>query len=94
MPKYDTKSAILVRLEQGKCTLQQFCFELSHNRDMATVVLIELPYINTGNMMKRVVQKHVINDIPAENFRPQNAENCRGCRVKDTPFLRLQHYIE
>jgi len=66
----------------------------SHNRDMATVVLTELSHITTGNMMKRVVQKRVINDIPAENFRPQNAENCKGCRVKDTPFLRLQHYIE
>jgi hypothetical protein len=60
---------------------------------MATVVLIELSYINTGKLIKRAVQKRVINDIPAGNFRPQNAENCRGCRVKDTPFPRLQHYI-
>jgi len=93
MPKYDTKIAIFVRLEQMKCTLHRFCFELSHNRDMATVVLIELSYINTGKLMKGAVQKRVINDIPTENFRPQNAENCRGCRVKDTPFLRLEHYI-
>jgi hypothetical protein len=52
---YDWKSV------QRKCTLHLFCFELSHNRDTAMVVLIELSYINTGRLMNIVVQKCVIN---------------------------------
>jgi hypothetical protein len=53
---------------------------------MATVVLDELSYINTGKLMNRVVQKCVINYIPAENFRPQNAENCGDAELKIHPF--------
>ena len=33
---------------QRKRTRHQFCLQLSQNMDMATVVLIEMPHINTG----------------------------------------------